>query len=703
MNKLVLQVLFCVCSLQPAAMEKKHPKLVLFVLMFFIITISQPISSLDFVFNGFNNSTDVLLYGIADIDSSNILTLTNETDFVVGRGLYSSKIPTKSPNSSHVLPFSTSFIFSMTPSSNKETLPGHGIVFIFTPSPGIDGTTSSQHLGLFNLTNDGDSDNHVFGVEFDVFLNQEFEDMDDNHVGIDVNSLKSTSSHTAGYWPENGDQGFEELKLNSGENYQVWIEYADSVVNVTMAPVGTKRPKRPLLNVSLDLSDVFEDEMYVGFTSSTGRLVQSHRILAWSFSNSNFQLSERLITTGLPSFIIPKTPFYKHRSFIVGVTMGSFIGLVLIALFSLFLVKKKARERAAMEDWEFEYWPHKMTYREIDAATDGFSDENVIGFGGNGKVHKGVLQGGTEIAVKRISQENDGMREFLAEVSSLGRLKHRSLVSLKGWCKKEKGTFMLVYDYMENGSLDKRIYYDCDETKMLNYNDRIRVIKDVASAILYLHEGWEAKVLHRDIKASNVLLDRYMNGRLGDFGLARMHRHGQVASTTRVVGTVGYLAPEVFRCQRASTRTDVFSFGILILEVMCGRRPVEEGKPGLVNWVWELMMQNQLLAAVDPRLRTDDEEVEKVLHLGLLCSYPDPNSRPTMRQVVRVLEGKNEPSEAETEDMEAYLLHKVKTRDMWINYSRNFGYALHPTIDNIRRSHSSFMSLSWTNSIMEGR
>lgn len=210
---------------------------------------------------------------------------------------------------------------------------------------------------------------------------------------------------------------------------------------------------------------------------------------------------------------------------------------------------KKARERAATEDWEFEYWPHKMTYREIDAATDGFSDENVIGFGGNGKVHKGVLQGGTEIAVKRISHENDGMREFLAEVSSLGRLKHRSLVSLKGWCKKEKGTFMLVYDYMENGSLDKRIYYDFDEPKMLNYNDRIRIIKDVASAILYLHEGWEAKVLHRDIKASNVLLDKYMNGRLGDFGLARMHGHGQAASTTRVVGTVGYLAPEVFRCQ----------------------------------------------------------------------------------------------------------------------------------------------------------
>ncbi|XVE88057.1 hypothetical protein DITRI_Ditri19aG0037800 [Diplodiscus trichospermus] len=683
----------------------------------FITLFSQSVLSVDFVFNGFN-STNVLLYGNAHIDSR-ILTLTNETAFVVGRALYRSKIPTKTPNSSHVLPFSASFIFSMAPSRDKDTRPGHGLVFIFTPKTGIDGTTSSQHLGLFNLTNNGNSSNHVFGVEFDVFSNQEFDDIDDNHVGIDINSLKSTSAHTAGYWPDNiesssnsddDEQAFEELKLNNGKNYQVWIDYADSVINVTMAPVGIKRPKRPLLNVFLNLSDVFEDEMYVGFTSSTGRLVESHRILSWSFSNSNFSLSEKLITTGLPSFAIPKTPFYKHRSFIAGVTVGSFFILVFIALFSLFLIKRerrRAKERAEMEDWEFEYWPHRMTYQEIDAATKGFPEENVIGIGGNGKVYKGVLPGGTEVAVKRISHENDGMREFLAEISSLGRLKHRSLVGLKGWCKKEKGTFMLIYDYMHNGSLDKRVYYDCDESKMLSCEDRIRILKDVASALLYLHEGWEAKVLHRDIKASNVLLDKDMNGRLGDFGLARMHEHGRVASTTRVVGTVGYLAPEVVRNGRASTQTDVFGFGVLILEVVCGRRPIDEGKPPLVDWVWQLMMQGELLAAVDARLKVtggfDVEEVEKVLHLGLLCSFPNPDSRPTMRQVVKVLEGKNEPSESETEDMEAYLLHNVRPRDMWVNFSQNFGSASHPTFDAIRQSHSSSMSLSWTNTLVEGR
>ncbi|KAK8664731.1 hypothetical protein V6N13_084509 [Hibiscus sabdariffa] len=330
---------------------EKHPKLLLFVLMFITLLSDQLVLSVDFVFNGFN-STDVLLYGNSDIDSG-ILKLTDETPLVMGRAFYGSKIPTKVPNSSRVVPFSTSFIFSMAPSRNKDILPGHGIVFVFMPNTDINGT-SSQHLGFLNLTNNGDPNNHVFGVEFDVFSNQEFEDINDNHVGIDINSLKSESSNTAGYYRDDEKRAFEEVRLNDGKNYQVWIDYADSVLNVTMAPIGIERPKHPLMNVPLNLSDVFEDEMYVGFTSSTGRLVQSHRVLAWSFSNSNFRVSERLITAGLPSFAIPESPFYKHRSFISGVTVGGFFILALIAMFSLLLIKRerrRARERAAMEDW----------------------------------------------------------------------------------------------------------------------------------------------------------------------------------------------------------------------------------------------------------------------------------------------------------------------------------------------------------------
>ena len=604
----------------------------------------------------------MLLYGSATVESR-ILTLTNDTNFLIGRALYPQKIPTKKPNSSYVYPFSTSFIFSMVP--YKNTLPGHGMVFIFVPFTGIEGATSSQNLGLLNYTN-GNSKSHVFGVEFDVFKNQEFDDISANHVGIDMNSLKSVEAHDAGYWPNSqgsnntnsgaqDEKSFKELKLNNGENYQVWIDYSDSLINVTMAPVGLVRPQRPLLSVPLNLSEVFEDEMYVGFTSSTGQLVQSHKLLAWSFSNSNFSLSEMLITTGLPSFVLPKSSIVRSKGFIAGVTVGGFFVIGIGALFWIKRQRRRARERGEMEEWELEYWPHRITYQEIEAATKGFSEENVIGVGGNGKVYKGVLKGGgAEIAVKCISHENDGMREFLAEISSLGRLKHRSLVGLRGWCKREKGSFMLVYDYMENGSLDKWVF-ECDESKMLSYEDRIRILKDVASAVLYLHEGWEAKVLHRDIKASNVLLDKDMNGRLGDFGLARMHDHGQVPNTTRVVGTVGYLAPEVIRSGRASAQTDVFGFGVLILEVMCGRRPIEEGKPPLEEWAWQFMVQGQLLNALDERLRARGGFDE----------------------------GKIELDELESEDMDIYLLQKMKSRDMWSEFEQNYGSSLHPKFEDI--------------------
>ncbi|KAL3519765.1 hypothetical protein ACH5RR_017914 [Cinchona calisaya] len=423
---------------------RNQPQIILPCLPYIILSI-QSILAIDFVYNSFNSSS-ISLYGNATIES-NILTLTNDTSFSIGRALYPSKIVTKQENSSHVIPFSTSFIFAMAP--NKEY------------RPGIEGTESSQNLGLLNLTNNGDPDNHLFGVEFDVFKNEEFKDISDNHVGLDINSLVSEVAHDAGYWPDD-DQAFIPLKMNSGKIYQVWIDYADFQINVTMAPVGIIRPKRPLLNVQLNLSQVFQDEMYVGFTSATGQLVQSHKILAWSFSNTNFSLSDALITRGLPSFELPKDPIFKEKGFIAGMTVGLFIILLVGSLVSVYLIKntqRRKREREEMEDWELEYWPHRISYQEIDAATKSFSDENVIGIGGNGKVYRGIMPGGeAEVAVKRISHQNsEGVREFLSEISSLGRLKHRNLVGLRGWCKKERGSFILVYDYMENGSLDKRI------------------------------------------------------------------------------------------------------------------------------------------------------------------------------------------------------------------------------------------------------
>ncbi|KAF9610831.1 hypothetical protein IFM89_025197 [Coptis chinensis] len=680
-----------------------HPYFILLLLV--QIPSLQFSSATEFVFNRFN-STDLLFFGNATL-SSNILSLTAESSFSIGRVLYPTKIHTRSPNSTNLLPFSTSFIFSI--ARIKNTLPGHGLVFVFTPHTGIQGTSSAQHLGLFNWTNNGDHNNHVFGIEFDVFKNQEFNDINENHVGVDVNSLTSLAAEPAGYWSDKKEGSFEDLVLNNGVNYQVWIDYLNFQLSVTMAPAGKKKPRKALLNVSIDLSEVFLDEMYVGFGAATGRLVESHRILGWSFSNSNVYVGELLKTSNLPLFV-PRGKFvFGSSGFIAGIVGGIVFVLVFIVCISLFLVKKKRRQkrlREDMEEWELEYWPHRIDYQDINVATKRFSEENVIGFGGNGKVYKGVV-GGAEVAVKQFAHESEeGVREFLAEVSSLGRLKHRNLVGLRGWCKREKGNLILVYDYMENGSLDKKVF-ECEESFILNWEDRLRVLKDVAAGILYLHEGWEARVLHRDIKASNVLLDKDMNGRLGDFGLARMHGHGEMASTTRVIGTVGYMAPEIVRNGRASAQTDVFGFGVLVLEVVCGRRPIEDGMPHLVDWVWGLMEQGKLGDALDKRLKTkggcDGEEVERVLHLGLLCAYPEPNSRPTIRQVVKLLEGNSDTVESESDSMEAYMLDKAKTTAMWYKYRRSFHHKKHPTLDEIRSSLSSSMSLPWSDIMVEGR
>jgi len=560
-------------------------------------------------------------------------------------------------------------------------------------------------MGLFNLTNEGNPNNHALAVEFDIVRNEEeFNDINDNHVGVDINSLTSLTSHEAGYWGGKNDNEFKVLKIKSGENYQVWIEFMHSQLNVTMALAGQKRPHVPLISTNVNLSGVLMDETYVGFCASTGRLIDSGKILAWSFSNTNFSIGNALVTDNLPSFFPRKGWFSGAKAIVVGAISVVCVLIISCSCALFFILYRGNIVEEEIEDWELEYWPHKISYQEIHEATGGFSEENVVAVGGNKSVYKGILQG-VEVAVKRIPQEREGMREFLAEVSSLGRLKHRNLVGFRGWCKKEKGNLILVYDFMNNGSLDKWIF-ECEEGKMLTWEKRIQVLKNVATGILYLHEGWEVKVLHRDIKASNVLLDKYMNARLGDFGLALMHEHhGQVANTTKVLGTLGYIAPEVIRTGRASTLSDVFGFGILVLEVICGRRPIEEHKPGLIEWVESLMVLDQLHSAVDERLKAKGgyaiEEAERLLHLGLLCSNSDPGVRPIMRQVVKMLEGEIESIESDEENMEKSLLGRIKSAAMWSRTESTLPYRDHPTFEEIRMiSYNSKTSTSGSSSIL---
>ncbi|SPT16155.1 unnamed protein product [Triticum aestivum] len=200
---------------------------------------------------------------------------------------------------------------------------------------------------------------------------------------------------------------------------------------------------------------------------------------------------------------------------------------------------------------------------------------------------------------------------------------------------------------MENGSLDKYLHTRNGPT--LCWSQRYSIIKGVASSLLYLHEDWEQVVIHRDVKASNVLLDGKMNGRLGDFGLARIYDHETAAETTHVAGTMGYLAPELSRTGRPTPFSDVYAFGVFLLEVTSGRRPIfideQNNRVLLVEWVLEHHHNGSILDTVDPRLggEFNADEVTIVLKLGLLCTHPSPNARPIMRKVMQYLDHSQPP------------------------------------------------------------
>jgi interleukin-1 receptor-associated kinase 1 len=272
----------------------------------------------------------------------------------------------------------------------------------------------------------------------------------------------------------------------------------------------------------------------------------------------------------------------------------------------------------------------------------------MLGRGGFGCVYKGVLRDtGALVAVKKIAENSQqGGREFFAEVSIISRVRHRNLVQLQGWCC-ERSHLMLVYDYMPNKSLDKILYHvpETSNTIELTWDLRYNILIGVSSALTYLHEEWEQCVVHRDVKASNVMLDEELNPRLGDFGLARLIARTKNAQTTIVAGTLGYMAPELSTTGKATTKTDVFSYGALALEVACGRRPVDlnvsDAETILLDWVWMCYENGELFKVVDVRLGTkfNEEQMSTVLLLGLLCSHPDPNARPTMGYVCQVLTG----------------------------------------------------------------
>ncbi|KAL8200639.1 hypothetical protein R6Q57_011978 [Mikania cordata] len=285
----------------------------------------------------------------------------------------------------------------------------------------------------------------------------------------------------------------------------------------------------------------------------------------------------------------------------------------------------------------------KFQFRELQIATHNFSNKNILGKGGFGHVYKGQLQDGTYVAVKRLKDGGaaGGERQFQTEVEMISLAVHRNLLRLYGFCMTPTEK-LLVYPYMSNGSVASRL----KAKPVLDWAIRKKIALGAARGLLYLHEQCDPKIIHRDVKAANILLDDCCEAVVGDFGLAKLLDHQDSHVTTAVRGTVGHIAPEYLSTGQSSEKTDVFGFGILLLELITGQRALEFGKAAnqkgaMLDWVKKIHQEKKLEILIDKDLKKnyDRIELEEIVKVALLCTQYLPGHRPKMSEVVRMLEG----------------------------------------------------------------
>lgn len=527
-----------------------------------------------------------------------------------------------------VASFNTTFQLFIQPMKGEAC--AEGMAFILTSH--LDPPTNSygQWLGIVNEATNGSSSNGIVAIEFDTRKSYPG-DLDDNHVGVNVNGLNTNHQFTLGRVGVN---------LSSGSNVLARIQYDGEwkllTAFVSMAD-DIRNDSIQLFSVTLDLSEHLSEDVYVGFSGSTGEFIQLNYINNWNFSSTNVKRGRNVKWALILPVILS-----------VGFLLGGSMCCYLLGRRMRVAMPRGHRvslDLALMLESSTK-GPRKFQFKELKSATMNFNPENRLGRGGFGMVYKGFLKDSEEeIAVKRVSKDsNQGEQEFAAEVLTISRLSHKNLVNLIGWCH-EKDELLLVYEFMPNGSLDKHLFSDEISSRhniLLSWERRHKIICGVASALSYLHDGCRDCVLHRDVKSSNVMLDYIM----GDFGLARTIRHDGEKHhlTTKVAGTPGYIAPECLLTGRASVETDVYGFGVFTMEVACGKRPgnnLRNPDSSIVDWLWDLYGRGRVLDAVDPQLHGvfDEEQMELVMKLGLACCHPNPNQRPSMRVSLQVLNG----------------------------------------------------------------
>ncbi|KAL6313118.1 hypothetical protein AAG906_021649 [Vitis piasezkii] len=577
----------CNAGITPTQSHKLLSFHLCFMISTFFFLIFPSATSLSFNFTTFEpNNGQISFEGDARYSSDDGIELTRNKkdksmDSSWGRAIYKEQLCLWDHNSRNLTDFTTNFSFVIDSLHNS---------------------TYADGLTFF-----------LNGTQLPLYV-----DPVSDHVGIDINSMISVKTVN---WSSNIKEG----KLN-----HVSIRYTSSSQNLSVVLITELMDDKTTsqsLSYKVDLREYLPEFVTIGFSGATGKLFQINNVFSWNFSS----------TLQPPNPVEPGDG--KKTGFVVGLSVCSFLVVCGLGLVWHHLRKKRNSggeedgtdsDIAMDEDFEKGTGPRKFSFDELALATSNFAEEEKLGEGGFGGVYRGFLRElNTYVAVKRVSRgSKQGIKEYASEVKIISRLRHRNLVQLMGWCHKKR-ELLLVYELMPNGNLSSCLL---DEKTPLTWAMRYKIALGLASSLLYLHEEWEQCVVHRDIKSSNVMLDSDFKAKLGDFGLARLVDHGKGSQTTVLAGTMGYMAPECLLTGKASKETDVYSFGIVALEICCG-------EDLLVEWVWDLYGVGKLVDAADPRLSDDfdEEQMERLMIVGLWCAHPDCNLRPSIRQAINVL------------------------------------------------------------------
>ncbi|XXG69295.1 hypothetical protein AAC387_Pa06g2202 [Persea americana] len=333
----------------------------------------------------------------------------------------------------------------------------------------------------------------------------------------------------------------------------------------------------------------------------------------------------------------------KSPQIIIAIVVPIVVVLGLFFIIITCYIRRKPKKKSNDEEEISSVESLQLDLDTIKVATNNFSDENKLGHGGFGAVYKGTLQNGQAIAVKRLSAASrQGVLEFKNEVQLVARLQHRNLVRLLGCCA-EGEEKILIYEYVPNKSLDNFLF-DPSKKVFLTWERRYKIIGGIARGLLYLHEDSRLKIIHRDLKASNILLDNDMNPKISDFGMAKLFGVDQTQGSTNIIaGTYGYMAPEYAMRGQFSVKSDVFSFGVLLLEIISGRKNSHlnesDSATDLLSHAWRLWKEGTPLEIMDPTLQQSfsRNEVMRCIHIGLLCVQEDVSERPFMSSIVLML------------------------------------------------------------------